>query len=377
MKKTLCFILIFVLLIAVAGFAGYKIFYTPTLIYCNGLRISKGVYSFYLINEALNMDINDYNSKEEYWEDLRERVWDRISVDAHFDNRANEAGISLTTEEEAKAGIRMVATMRMLGFEYEKHNDNNSVYDYFNATREEIREFFIREARRDKYYRLEITRENQTILTRRDIRRMSNLADRMRAEAAMHRAWDEQRRMQLMVDEFFIENIKDYVSVQMDFIFLEFPKDEEGNIIDERIFEYRMAANSILRQLERNPANFFQLREVFPEHITSASFIYVDRHSNIGYLYGEEFLNACLTAELNSAFRMEVEGGMAVVRIHRIVGREENHDEMAAQIRPGLVANQIRKAVLGEEYIPIIKNEKVFESFNTPRGAVWEKLLEK
>lgn len=377
MKRRIVIVLIGIAIIFTVGYAGYLYFEAQNdiVIRCNDLEITKGDYTMYMIHEANNLNYKDYENQEAFIKAVQENVLDRICVDAYYNAMCRTEGYYSVGADEVELDIILIAQMVMLDFDYANFSDRNAYLHYFNVTEKEFRKFYKNNQLYKKYFSAKTGQNNLEEINIKDA--YNRLTDRQAAIKRYEEYRREQWRLYVSIDSFFRENRYQYARNQAEVIYLEYPVNpENGEVERSTRSAYKRKAEEISETL-RWGGYYHQIKEQFAGYVKSASLVTMDHTSTLLDLYGEEFVQTILNGNEGDLFTFQLEQGIVIAKVNQIHGKEENRSNMELEIKTKEIGNKVRKAILGEAYEPVILNQDFIEGFRTPKGAIWEKLLEK
>ncbi len=378
MKKIIISSLI-ILAIVSAAVTGYFVYIEAEnniAVECNGIKFSKGVYRMYMINAAKEMDPGLYESHEEYMEELRNNVLDRICIDSYYHTMCIEQGYNITGADEAEVDLMLISKFIELGFDYLGNYNNNQAYlDYFGVSKADFKEYYRRQFLYKKYFLTETGQEIESAIS--DLRQISQryktLMDRAEAGAKYEESVRTRRRLEASMDNYFNQNRMEYAQCTVETVYIKFP---EGGISPSEESRYSEVAYQIRDRLI-NGEYHHQMKAQYPDYNIYSGLISVDSTSNTAELFGEKYVEMSLTGREREVNVLKCENGYVIFKIYQINGREENENALEFVIRKEEIGSKVRKGILGIEYEPIIKDENFYYSSGELPGDIWQKLLEK
>ena len=345
---------------------------------CNNNELSEDLYTLYFIIEANSLNYSDFGSYDEYLEQVRENTMDRICIDAYYLDKCTEEGITLTEEEERGVDIRLIPMLVELGFDY-CNNTEEAYREYFNVSKASFREFYRRKTLYEKHFYFKVTRI-ESMIDYRQLRYIP-LIDRVQATIDYYKYSREQALVYASIEEFFNDNKYEYAQNTVELIFLDFPTDEEGLPIKDDYEKYSQKAEEIIRELSNQgeeKAYYHQMPTKYPDFVTDVALAVVEKAVTFVEKYGENLIRQCLNARKQDGFfKIDCDVGIVIARVIKENGREENQSVMEYEVKSREVANDVRRAILREEYAPKILDQEFYDSFDEPQGSIWKKLLEK
>lgn len=381
MKKRRVLVPILCVILVIAVLAGGYVYHrqqqASLVISCNQNEISAGLYNLYMVTEAALMDRTQYESDEAFLEDLHAAVLDQICIDTYYATKCKEEEYTLTLTEKANVEMELVAKMVELGFDYDQYNNNDAYLEYFNVSKADFLEFYTRQSLYNKYF---LAMAGQTQEISDDLRsEYQKFTERQKAYEKIQAYRESINILNENIGEYFDEHRYEYAKNYIDVVFMKYPADENGVVSEDTKAEYERVASRVLQNFQ-NGMFIHQFKETFnteKEYVTSAGKMYVDNSNAVLDLYGEEFVRTCLDGRENRIYQVNTDYGIAIFKVLEVNGEEGYWNEMALIIKTKEMGNKVRKAILQDEYEPIVLNQELYDSLQTPSGTFWQNLLEK
>lgn len=382
-KRIVTFVTCIVLVLAILTSAyvfvtNYK---ASLVIRCNENEITQGLYTMYMVTEAAQMDRTQYESDVAFLEELEKMVLDRICIDTYYATMCRQEGYTLTKAEAAAVEVKALAEMIQLGFDDTQYSNNDAYLEYFNVTKADFLEFYTRKALYDKYF-LAMSGQTQDVFN--DLMsEYQKFTERQKAQEKILSYWENISVLNTNVTKYFNEHRYEYATNYIDVVFMRYPTDESGLVVEEVKEEYAQIAEQAYVDLHMGGENGglyihqFKTEEPYKDYVTSAGKMYVDSSNVALDVWGEEFIKTCLEGETNRTYRVYADCGIAVFKVLSIEGEEGYWDQMALTIKTKDIGNKVRKAILQDEYEPVILNEVLYNQLQNPSGDFWQNLLEK
>lgn len=379
-KFVTCMVLVLAILTsAYAYVANYK---SSLVIRCNENEITQGLYTMYMVTEAAQMDRTQYESDEAFLAELQKMVLDRICIDTYYATMCRQEGYTLTKAEAAAVEVKVLAEMIQLGFDDTQYSNNEAYLEYFNVTKADFLEFYTRKALYDKYF-LAMSGQTQDVFN--DLMsEYQKFTERQKAQEKIMSYWENISVLNTNVTKYFNEHRYEYATNYIDVIFMRYPTDASGLVVEEVKEEYARIAEQAHVALHMGGdqegglfIHEFLTEAPYKDYVTSAGKMYVDASNVALDDWGEEFIRTCLEGQPNRTYRVFADCGIAVFKVLSVEGEEGYRDEMALTIKTKDIGNKVRKAILQDEYEPVILNEGLYEDLQNPSGTFWQNLLEK
>ncbi len=385
-KRIVTFVtcIVLVLAILVSAYVYVTNYKNSLVIRCNENEITQGLYTMYMITEAAQMDRTQYESDAAFLEELEKMVLDRICIDTYYATMCRQEGYALTKAEAAAVEVTILAEMIQLGFDDTQYSNNEAYLEYFNVTKADFLEFYTRKALYNKYF-LAMSGQTQDVLN--DLMsEYQKFTERQKAQEKIMSYWENISVLNTNVTKYFNEHRYEYATNYIDVIFMRYPTDASGLVMEEVKEEYAQIAQQAYVALyiggDRKDEgglyiHQFKTEEPYKDYVTSAGKMYVDSSNATLDIWGEDFIKTCLEGETNRTYMVFADCGIAVFKVLSIDGEEGYWDQIALTIKTKEIGNKVRKAILQDEYDPIVLNEARYDSLQKPSGTFWQNLLEK
>ncbi len=383
-KRIATFVTCIVLVLAILTSAYIHVtnYKESLVIRCNENEITQGLYTMYMVTEAAQMDRTQYESDAAFLAELQKMVLDRICIDTYYATMCRQEGYALTKAETAAVEVKVLAEMIQLGFDDTQYSNNDAYLEYFNVTKADFLEFYTRKALYDKYF-LAMSGQTQDVFN--DLMsEYQKFTERQKAQEKIMSYWENISVLNTNVSKYFNEHRYEYATNYIDVVFMRYPTEESGHVSEMVKEEYAQIAEQAYRALhigggQEGGLYIHQFKTEYPykDYVTSAGKMYVDASNVALDVWGEEFIKTCLEGQPNRTYLVFANCGIAIFKVLSIEGEQGYWDQMALTIKTKDIGNKVRKAILQDEYEPIILNEALYDSLQTPSGTFWQNLLEK
>ena len=374
LKKILCVLLI-IIIVSAGIFIGYRCIVNDEeiVIVCNGRKISKEMYIVYMIDEAYQLEISEYETYNDYIEAVKDSAETRIGIDTYYQIKCEEENVVLNEDEKHSARTKLFSRMIGFGIDYINATEEE-LFEYFDVGKDTFLKYYEQKALYEKYFNMAVYR-SENMVDYRQIRRIPNLIDRLEAEKRYFEYQREQRVLESAITKIFDENRWEYAKNSVELVVLEYPKDEEGNVSSVVKKEYSKVADDVRNEMS-NGEFYHKMDDMFPEYVNRVALVQVDNSSTLIDIYGEELVTLCVTGQENQLYKVVCDNAVVVMRIHKVYGREENKSRIELEIKTKEIANNVRKAVISEEYELKVVNSTIHDMLSVPNGKMWENISE-
>lgn len=385
-KFVVCIVLVLALLTsAYVVVTNYK---NSLVIRCNKNEITEGLYTMYMVTEAAQMDRTQYESDQAFFAELKNLVLDRICIDTYYATMCEQEGYALTGPEKAAVEVKVLTEMHQLGFD-DAHFYNNEAYlEYFNVTKKDFMEFYTRKALYEKYF-LAMSGQTQDVYNSL-MSEYQKFIERQKAQKKLESYWKSISILSSNVSKYFQEHRYEYATNYIEVIFMRYPVDENGLVSEKTKNKYAIVSDNARMALhiggddkKKNPNSDGRYIHDFPEdpyygpYVSNAGRMYVDNSNRIADEWGEGFVKQCLEGTVGRTYQYFSDVGVIVYKISSTDGESGYWEEMALTLKTKEIGNKVRKAILQDEYEPIVLNEALYKEVQTPKGDFWQNLLEK
>ena len=381
-KFVVCIVLVLALLTsAYVVVTNYK---NSLVIRCNENEITEGLYTMYMVTEAAQMDRTQYESDQAFLAELKNLVLDRICIDTYYATMCEQEGYTLTGPEKAAVEVKVLTEMHQLGFD-DAHFYNNEAYlEYFNVTKKDFMEFYTRKALYEKYF-LAMSGQTQDVYNSL-MSEYQKFIERQKAQKKLESYWKSISILSSNVSKYFQEHRYEYATNYIEVIFMRYPLDENGQVSDRIKERYAQIAEQAYMALylggeRKNEGGLyiheFPKKKPYSDYVTNAGRMYVDNSNRIADEWGEGFVKQCLEGTVGRTYQYFSDVGVIVYKISSTDGESGYWEEMALTLKTKEIGNKVRKAILQDEYEPIVLNEALYKEVQTPKGDFWQNLLEK
>lgn len=384
-KRMITFVtcIVLVLAILVSAYVVVTNYKNSLVIRCNGNEITQELYTMYMVTEAATLDRSQYENDEAYLAELKNLVLDRICIDSYYDTMCEQEGYTLTNAEKATAEIQMLSALHELGFDDANYSNNEAYLEYFGVSKQTVLEFYTRKALYHKYF-LAMSGQTQDVFN--DLMsEYEKFTERQKAQEKIQSYWENISVLNTNVSKYFNEHLYEYATQYIEVIFMRYPTDENGQVSESVKERYAAISEQAVNHLHEGGGadksglyiHQFLTDERYAKYVTNAGRMYVDSSNAIADEWGEGFIRACLEGRVGRTYRYFSDCGVIVYKISSIDGESGYWNEIALKIKTKEVGNKVRKAILQDEYEPIVLNEALYEELQVPSGTFWQNLLEK